>query len=104
MAICRAIKHLHEEEICIRNICPQTIRICYEDKNTIIAKLTDLYDIAILSSESPVTTEKPISISNYSAPEIGHGKYHNTAVDVWSLGMVFYELLFGQIYGVKVNF
>ena len=41
--------------------------------------------------------------SPYTPPEILMGKNHSYACDVWSLGMLLYELLFGSLNEVKVD-
>ena len=40
----------------------------------------------------------------YMAPEIYRKERYGTAADIWSLGIVLYELLFGSVpWGKKVN-
>ena len=62
VSIGKIVKDFKEKGICIRNINPNNIIICYEDKQTIIAKLSDFYDIAIL--EENYSHEKPASMNH----------------------------------------
>ena len=59
VSIGKCVKEFKEKGICIRNINPNTIIICDENKGSITAKLSDLYDYAIIEENS--SPEKPTS-------------------------------------------
>jgi serine/threonine protein kinase len=57
-----------------------------------------------IAKEAGVTATKKLGTPVYMAPEIASG-YYDIKVDVWSLGMVFYEMLAGMNYykSIKIN-
>ena len=77
------VRYLHERNIIIRNITPETIFI----KNNLL-KLSDL--VMAIKLEQTEFTSHPILGSNtkFMAPEIFYLKPYNHGLDVWGLGCI----------------
>ena len=88
-----AIVAAHENHIIHRDIKPQNVLI--KDDGT--AKLTD-FGIAIANDSVQLTYNNAVMGSaHYLAPETAQGKEPNPKIDIYSLGIVFYELLTGEV-------
>lgn len=92
LIVCKSLKLAHESRIIHRDIKPQNILIT--KKNTI--KITD-FGIAKVSKLSNLTSkgEKVIGTTFYMSPEQIRGENVDVRTDVYSLGIVAYELLTG---------
>ena len=88
-----AINHAHENNIIHRDIKPQNVLV--KDDGTI--KITD-FGIAVANGSVQLTFNNTVMGSaHYLAPETTQGKEPNEKVDIYSLGIVFYELLTGKV-------
>ena len=88
-----AINHAHEHKIIHRDIKPQNVLV--KDDGTI--KITD-FGIAVANGNVQLTYNNTVMGSaHYLAPETTQGKEPNEQVDIYSLGIVFYELLTGHV-------
>ena len=88
-----AIVAAHENHIIHRDIKPQNVLI--KDDGT--AKLTD-FGIAVANDSVQLTYNNAVMGSaHYLAPETAQGKEPNPKIDIYSLGIVFYELLTGEV-------
>src|SRR5699024_1517645 len=88
-----AINYAHENDLIHRDIKPQNKII---DENGIV-KVTDL-KIAIALSATALTKQNYILASvHYLSPEQARGGNATKKSDIYSLGIVFYELLTGEL-------
>lgn len=88
-----AIKDAHSHNIIHRDIKPQNVLV--KDDGTV--KITD-FGIAIANDNVQLTMNNAVMGSaHYLAPETAQGKEATPQVDIYSLGIVFYELLTGSV-------
>lgn len=88
-----AIVTAHAHHIIHRDIKPQNVLV--KDDGTV--KITD-FGIAIANDAVQLTYYNTVMGSaHYLAPETAQGKEPNGQIDIYSLGIVFYELLTGDV-------
>jgi tetratricopeptide (TPR) repeat protein/predicted Ser/Thr protein kinase len=93
LKVCSAVGHLHRNLIVHRDLKPANILVTAEGEPKLldfgIAKILDLATDATLTSLRMLTP-------HYASPEQVMGGRISTAVDIYSLGAVLYELLTGK--------
>ncbi len=89
--VCEALSYAHEKEIIHRDIKPANIMIL----NNFNVKVMD-FGIARLGGSSMTQTGIAIGTPSYIAPEALQGKPGDKRSDIFSLGVVLYEILTGQ--------
>ncbi|MDE6475243.1 MAG: Stk1 family PASTA domain-containing Ser/Thr kinase [Erysipelotrichaceae bacterium] len=88
-----AVKHAHDNHIVHRDIKPQNIMI--KDDGTV--KITD-FGIAFAHDAVQLTqSDAVLGSAHYLAPETTRGESATNQVDIYALGIVFYELLSGSV-------
>jgi serine/threonine-protein kinase len=88
-----AVAHAHAHHIIHRDIKPQNVLI--KDDGTV--KITD-FGIAVANDSVALTYHNTIMGSaHYLSPETAQGKEPNPAIDIYALGIVFYEMLTGDV-------
>lgn len=97
--ILRALQHAHEKGIIHRDIKPQNIMLL--EDGTI--KVTDFGIARFSQAETQTMTDKAIGSVHYIAPEQALGGYINDKADIYSVGVMLYEMLTGQLPFVADN-
>ena len=97
--ILRALQHAHEKGIIHRDIKPQNIMLL--EDGTI--KVTDFGIARFSQAETQTMTDKAIGSVLYIAPEQARGGYINDKADIYSVGVMLYEMLTGQLPFVADN-
>lgn len=88
-----AISHAHQNHIIHRDIKPQNILIDREGN----VKITDFGIAVALSATSITQTNSVLGSVHYLSPEQARGGMANRKSDIYSLGIVMFELLTGRL-------
>ncbi|MCH1623829.1 Stk1 family PASTA domain-containing Ser/Thr kinase [Fredinandcohnia quinoae] len=88
-----AISHAHHNQIVHRDIKPQNILI---DRNGTV-KVTDFGIAVALSSTTITQTNSVLGSVHYLSPEQARGGMSTRKSDIYSLGIVMFELLTGRV-------
>ena len=87
----KALAVMNNNNICHGDINPEHILISEKDENNINFKFTDFFNFNSITK----------NYSIYTAPEIQNSTKENNSFDIksdlWSIGLILYELYFGQI-------
>ncbi|MDT8716471.1 Stk1 family PASTA domain-containing Ser/Thr kinase [Clostridium sp. 19966] len=91
--IARALDCAHRNNIIHRDVKPQNILVTEEG----VVKVTD-FGIAKASSNVTITnSNKVIGSAHYFSPEQARGNFVDARTDIYSLGIVLYEMLTGKV-------
>ena len=88
-----ALEHAHSKGIIHRDIKPQNIMLLRD--GTI--KVADFGIARFLQSETQTMTDKAIGSVHYIAPEQARGDYITDKADIYSVGVMLYEMLTGKL-------
>ena len=91
--ILRAVQHAHDKGIVHRDIKPQNIILLSNGD----IKVTDFGIARFSRSETKTLTEQAIGSVHYIAPEQAKGEPTDEKADIYSLGVVLYEMLSGTV-------
>ncbi len=93
MQILRALQHAHDKGIIHRDVKPQNIMLTHE--GTI--KVTDFGIARFARSDYKTITDKAIGSVHYISPEQARSEVTDEKADIYSLGVIMYEMLSGQL-------
>jgi serine/threonine-protein kinase len=93
LQICDALIHAHENGVIHRDIKPQNIILSKEGK----AKVADFGIARAVSSDTLTKTEDIYGSVRYFSPEQASGNEVDFRTDQYSLGIVLFEMLTGQL-------
>ena len=93
-----AIDYLHKSGIVHRDLKPENILIVKNINDEIInIKITDFGLSKIITPDQKIDGREFCGTVVYVSPEICCRKPYGKEVDIWSAGVIFYQLLFRQL-------
>ncbi|QTD48556.1 serine/threonine-protein kinase [Sulfidibacter corallicola] len=97
LKICDALSHAHQHMVIHRDLKPRNIMVSPEGE----PKLLDFGIAAVLNpdtgeQQTVTALSTPMMTPEYASPEQVNGQRLSAASDVYSLGVLFYEMLTGQ--------
>lgn len=91
-SLLKAVKYLHNQNIVHRDLKPENI--IYERKEK-EGRLT-LIDFGFATQAQGMNLRDGVGTLYFAAPEVYKHDYYGTPVDLWSIGVIAYCLLYGQ--------
>ena len=91
--ILKALQHAHDKGIVHRDVKPQNIMVLSD--GTI--KVTDFGIARFARSEQRTMTDKAIGSVHYISPEQARGEKTDEKADIYSVGVILYEMLTGRM-------
>ncbi|ODV23662.1 MAG: hypothetical protein ABT19_04990 [Rhodanobacter sp. SCN 68-63] len=97
LKVCAAVRHAHERLVIHRDIKPANILVTADGEPKLldfgIARLLD--HMGGVASAQTMTMQRALTLA-YASPEQVRGEPLGTRADVWSLGVVLYQLVCGE--------
>ena len=97
LKVCAAVRHAHERLVIHRDIKPANILVTADGEPKLldfgIARLLD--HVGGVAAAQTMTMQRALTLA-YASPEQVRGESLGTRADVWSLGVVLYQLVCGE--------
>jgi tetratricopeptide (TPR) repeat protein len=92
LTVCEAVQHAHQRLIVHRDLKPSNLLVSRDG----VVKLLDFGIAKLIDTGAAGVSATRIFTPEYAAPEQVRGEAVTTAVDIYALGLLLYELLSGQ--------
>ncbi len=91
--ILKALQHAHDKGIVHRDVKPQNIMVLSDGS----IKVADFGIARFARNEQRTVTDKAIGSVHYISPEQARGEKTNEKTDIYSVGVILYEMLTGSL-------
>eukprot|EP00658_Telonema_sp_P-2_P055709 TRINITY_DN44271_c0_g1_i1.p1 TRINITY_DN44271_c0_g1~~TRINITY_DN44271_c0_g1_i1.p1 ORF type:complete len:362 (-),score=108.64 TRINITY_DN44271_c0_g1_i1:175-1260(-) len=90
-----ALAHIHKHEWVHRDIKPENLIYATQDSHRCDLRIIDFGFAATLRQGSSISDGTLLGTPHYLAPEMAGGKAYDHLVDVWAVGIVLHQMVFG---------
>jgi len=95
--ILKGVGHAHSRDLMIRDIKAANVMLCERKGRANFVKIIDFGLAKMLEGEEDITKQHFIGTSGYLSPEQIKGVEIDLRVDVYALGVLFYQMLSGRM-------
>ena len=95
--ILKGVGHAHSRDLMIRDIKPANVMLCERKGRANFVKIIDFGLAKMLEGDADITKQHFIGTSGYLSPEQIKGLQIDLRVDVYALGVLFYQMLAGRM-------
>ena len=95
--ILKGVGHAHSRDLMIRDIKPGNVMLCERKGRANFVKIIDFGLAKMLEGDEDITKQHFIGTSGYLSPEQIKGLEIDLRVDVYALGVLFYNMLSGRM-------
>lgn len=89
--------YAHSRELMLRDIKPENVMLCEHKSRANFVKMLDFGLAKLVQDDANITKQNVMGTANYMAPEAIKGGDIDLRVDVYALGVLFYQMLAGHL-------